>query len=1139
MNNLTATPFQITLDPDTFLLPAAELGLFSTRPSRQETCIYGVIKSYLDGILTIDTYFRGSHYLQHILIGKDNLQLSCSCGTGYLCTHRKGLLIHLTQHKGLDYFKQFHSFPFNNPEKYTPYVDIGFSETNVVLKPKQEFGAIYNRAGNVTPARPRMWTAHFPLVMEPQQVFGYTIAAVNGDFDLPILIPFKGVLNEAKTGLKGFVKFMDLTGPQLGFSADQRLLNSYCADFNKLWLLETGQGSIPADQVVAQANAGFALQQEKNRQLAFNYWKELLPLLRLQPHLHHYLFYKKITFHTKPEKQRMFPVTLPAQQPQFGLKLKEEKGHFSLTCTAFLKNKALAIKGLYPFRSPFFFSLEEDPQAWYLFENLKEAAIVNALSKSGFLLTILKEDMESFNNAVLKEWAAAFPVSFNLSNNTPKHALTLSRKEIRVTQKDAAVYLTPVVYYDKGQEFDLFSNGTQTMAIGDTGYEVLQRDKVMEKDFRTLFLALHPGFEALASEKVFFLPEAVFADPYWLNDLLQGLEEAGVTMSGLESLTNLELEYRPPKVDLNVNAEKDWFDITLSVDYGDQCLTVEEIGKVLKNTSKGLRLKNGKLAFLPDKLVRNLAPAFLHGQLSPKGLKVAGRHYALIDQLVEDSRLPDLPRLKEAVLQRQQMFENRQEIPTVAVPQNVKAVLRPYQLLGFSWMCNLHELQWGGLLADDMGLGKTLQVLTLLQYLKNKQLCSHPHLLVAPTSLLFNWKAEAARFCPELKVTTYHGLARDRDYSRLKNYDLILTSYGTALMDLDFLQQLSFDYLVLDEAQAIKNPLSQRFRAMTMINAKWRLALTGTPVENCTTDLYALLSFINPGFFGSPKLLNEVTAANTMESKDDLEEKNQKLLQLIHPFVLRRTKDMVAMDLPPKTEMVIWCEMDPAQRKVYDACRRQFKESLMQRFDSEGLERSKLYVLDGLMKLRQICNSPSLVKDAAVYEGPNCKIEELMLHITEKTGAHKVLVFSQFTGMLGLIRESLVAEGIGFVYLDGATRADQRKAAVECFQQDPQTRVFLISLKAGGTGLNLTAADYVYLVDPWWNPAAESQAIDRSHRIGQDKHVLAYRMICKDTLEEKIMAIQQKKRKLAGDLLDTNEGLLKSMGKEDILKLFG
>lgn len=231
--------------------------------------------------------------------------------------------------------------------------------------------------------------------------------------------------------------------------------------------------------------------------------------------------------------------------------------------------------------------------------------------------------------------------------------------------------------------------------------------------------------------------------------------------------------------------------------------------------------------------------------------------------------------------------------------------------------------------------------------------------------------------------------------------------------------------------------------------------------------------------------------------------------------------------------------MEPAQRRIYDAYRKKFKDYITEKIDTEGLENSKLYVLDGLMKLRQICNSPSLVKDAPAYSSESCKIEELMVHITEKTGRHKVLVFSQFTGMLQLIQERLVAEGIGHVYLDGKTAMDKRKDVVDCFQEDPGIRVFMISLKAGGSGLNLTAADYVYLVDPWWNPAAESQAIDRCYRIGQDKHVMAYRMICKDTLEEKILAIQQKKRKLAGDIIPTDDGVLKSMSKEDILKLFG
>lgn len=321
-----------------------------------------------------------------------------------------------------------------------------------------------------------------------------------------------------------------------------------------------------------------------------------------------------------------------------------------------------------------------------------------------------------------------------------------------------------------------------------------------------------------------------------------------------------------------------------------------------------------------------------------------------------------------------------------------------------------------------------------------------------------------------------------------------------------------------------------------LFEAQNRFALTGTPVENSSADLYALMSFVNPGFFGTLKMFkSNLTAKGNAQDA----QRAATLFKMTKPFILRRTKNQVATDLPPKTEMTLWCEMEPAQRKIYDLYRKRYKEYLNDKIDDIGLANSKLYVLEGLMKLRQICNSPVLIKDAPVFNEPPCKITALMEHILEQTVEHKLLVFSAFTGMLGLIKTELEQQGIAYAYLDGKTPINKRKTATKDFQENEACRVFLISLKAGGTGLNLTAADYVYIVDPWWNPAAEAQAIDRCYRIGQDKHVMAYRMICKDTLEEKILEIQQKKKDLAGELIPTDEGVLKSLGKEELLRLFG
>jgi SNF2 family DNA or RNA helicase len=356
------------------------------------------------------------------------------------------------------------------------------------------------------------------------------------------------------------------------------------------------------------------------------------------------------------------------------------------------------------------------------------------------------------------------------------------------------------------------------------------------------------------------------------------------------------------------------------------------------------------------------------------------------------------------------------------------------------------------------------------------------------------------------------------------------------LRDIEVLKKFHFNYAVLDESQTIKNPVSHRFKAACLINARNKIALTGTPIENSTFDLFAQMSFANLGFFGGAHKFREDYSIPI--DKDGDEVIAGELNKLINPFVLRRTKEKVASELPDKTENIIFCEMENGQRRVYDAYRNEYRNRLLNKIEKDGIEKSKMMVLEALIRLRQICDSPVLLNSEEVTETQSVKIKEIVRHITEKTGRHKILIFSQFIKMLELIQNELTKINIEYEYLDGQSSSKQREQSVNNFQENENLRVFLISLKAGGTGLNLTAADYVYIVDPWWNPAVENQAIDRCHRIGQDKKVFAYRMICKDTVEEKIIALQDKKKKIAGDIIQTDESILKKLNKKDINELF-
>jgi non-specific serine/threonine protein kinase len=341
---------------------------------------------------------------------------------------------------------------------------------------------------------------------------------------------------------------------------------------------------------------------------------------------------------------------------------------------------------------------------------------------------------------------------------------------------------------------------------------------------------------------------------------------------------------------------------------------------------------------------------------------------------------------------------------------------------------------------------------------------------------------------------------------------------------------------VLDESQAIKNPASKVTRAACLLQAKHRLCMSGTPLQNNTFDIFAQMNFLNPGMLGSIEFFRQEFAMPI--DKFGEQDRKDHLRKLLFPFILRRTKEQVAKDLPEKTETILFCEMEDEQRKIYDAYRNDYRDKILGTIETQGIQKSQLTILQGLMKLRQICDSPAILNEADKYANHSIKLEELAREIAENIGDHKALIFSQFLGMLSLIRQKLKELEIKFEYFDGSTSAHERERAIQSFQSDQECRVFLISLKAGGVGLNLTAADYVYIVDPWWNPAVEQQAIDRTHRIGQTKNIFAYRMICKDTIEDKILQLQEKKRVLAKDLIADDEGFVKALTRQDVEYLF-
>ena len=667
---------------------------------------------------------------------------------------------------------------------------------------------------------------------------------------------------------------------------------------------------------------------------------------------------------------------------------------------------------------------------------------------------------------------------------------------------------------------------------GDDHLAIMKRSKIVEKKLYDFLRTLHPKFASQNNNQHYYLPFIEVMKGNWFFNMLKTVEANGFSVYGLKELKKFKYNINTPKLEIRAGNGTDWFDLSLEAIWGEQQVTLKDLRKAIINRQETILLDDGTLGIIPQEWISQYRTLLKISNETNGTLKVSKLHFGLLDQL--DGALAN-DEIKKEIEAKKKKLAGFSGIKAVAPSTAINANMRPYQLAGFEWMQALDEMGWGGCLADDMGLGKTLQAITFLQFTKEKYPRS-TSLVVCPTSLLFNWESELQKFCPSLKYHVYYGLQRTISEEHFEEYDLVLTSYGIMRNDLEDLKKFSWQYVILDESQAIKNPDAQIAQAVMHLKTKNKLILSGTPVQNNTYDLFAQFNFLNPGLLGNREFFRE-EFANAIDRNQD-KAKAEQLRLMVYPFMLRRTKDQVAKDLPAKTETILWCIMDKAQRRLYEEYKNHYRNLLLKKIDEEGIGKAGIYVLEGLLRLRQICDHPALIKDKPNMVNESVKSEELLREIQENTGEHKLLVFSQFTEMLKLIRDDLKRNKIAYCYLDGSTPAEKRKEQVEQFQQDSTIKVFLISLKAGGVGLNLTAADYVYLVDPWWNPAAEQQAIDRTHRIGQTRKIFAYKMICKDTVEEKILKLQEKKKALANDLVSEDAAFTKRLTRDDVAYLF-
>ncbi len=627
------------------------------------------------------------------------------------------------------------------------------------------------------------------------------------------------------------------------------------------------------------------------------------------------------------------------------------------------------------------------------------------------------------------------------------------------------------------------------------------------------------------------------------------INESGhlLSESGINLRQRLDKHYFLGEIELKVESKEreDWFDLHVVVKFHSHSVPFFELRNYILEGIREYVLPSGEVAILPEEWFGRYRSLFEFGKIEDDRIMIHKQHFSMMEGPVKDIHADTLSRL--------QKLNELKLLPDLALPSGLNAKLRDYQVEGYKWLCFLQQNGFGGCLADDMGLGKTLQAIAVLLRskethqpgkdlpLEKGQLSmfenrreKHTSLIIAPASLMHNWKTECNKFAPGLKVFTHVGSQRNRELSNFSYYDLILSTYHTVRQDITQMAEFDFHYIILDESQMIKNPSSKLYQSIIELKSDHKVVLTGTPIENSLTDLWSQINFINPGLLGTLSFFKR-SFVHTIEKKKD-EKREKKLKELINPFILRRTKQEVAKELPPVHEQVRYCNMADDQKRFYEKEKSAARNSLLENLEEMGLGKSSMVLLQALTRLRQIANHPDMVDEK---EGMNSgKFTEVYRDIESVLSeGHKVLMFSSFVKHLNLFRDRLDLDKIKYAYLTGSQNQRQREKAVFEFQNDPNCSLFLISLKAGGVGLNLTAADYVFILDPWWNPAAELQALNRAHRIGQEKNVFVYRFISNDSIEEKIQRLQVRKRELAETFITANNPL-KSLSENELLELF-
>jgi non-specific serine/threonine protein kinase len=721
------------------------------------------------------------------------------------------------------------------------------------------------------------------------------------------------------------------------------------------------------------------------------------------------------------------PAAISAATPELRFRLERNGIRLALKCSVAIDRGVFALEEFQ--QTPYFLKSGNE----FFILRWEDARVLERLREGEF--QVREEGMPRFMAAVLRPLAEKYAVDLSAVIKTERvNELPLGRVYLSELNENFLLIKPKWLYADHEVED---GEEEETRIEGEGKVWVISRKKEIEAALKAVLRELHPKFSG-QDNGYFYLNFKEALEKRWFLTFYRRMQEMDIPVLGMNKLRKFKYNTNTPVFEVVAGRGIDWFDLTIRVSYGDQVVPLHELRKAILGKQDFILLADGSLGMVPKEWAEKYGLLLRIGQERAGGLRLPALHWSV---LAEAGLGAGDEALQRELEEKRQRWQGADRVGGWPVPPAVQAQLRDYQLGGFQWMCLLDEMGWGGCLADDMGLGKTLQTLSFLRHIV-QHYPEETHLVVCPTSLLYNWETEMKKFVPDLEYHIYYGPSRVLDPA----VSVMLTSYGVLRSDVEQLALLKWGYVILDESQAIKNPASQARKAVQQLQSRNRMALSGTPVQNSTFDLYAQMDFLNPGMLGSQDFFRTQFATPVDRNGD--KEAAARLRKLVYPFVLRRTKEQVARDLPDRTEMILWCEMGEEQRRIYDRFKETYRAALLDRIGEEGMGKSSIYILEGLTKLRQICDHPALVKE----EGVSAKLEELIREIEENTGHHKALVFSQFTSMLQLIRAALEERGIPYLYLDGSMAAEERKRAVVQFQEEEDTRIFLISLKAGGVG---------------------------------------------------------------------------------------